>query len=68
MAKENTETAKSTGNRRDFMKLAALGTVSSGAALLASSDKAEAVEVKSPSSVGYRETKHVQEYYRTARF
>lgn len=53
-------------DRRDFLKLAALGTIASGAAI-APVKNVEAAEASS-SSAGYQETEHVKEYYKTARF
>ncbi len=53
-------------DRRDFLKLAALGTIASGAAI-APVGNVEAAEA-SPNSAGYQETEHVKEYYKTARF
>ena len=54
-------------DRRDFLKLAGLGAVASGATLIAG-DKAEAAAPKSPTAAGYRETEHVKRFYETARF
>jgi len=60
--------AKATA-RREFLKLASLGTVVGGAGLLLQDTKAEAVEAKSPNgSKGYRETPHVKAFYDSARF
>jgi len=54
-------------DRRDFLKLAGLGSVAGGVALVAGNDKAEAVET-SGSRRGYQETDHVKTYYNLARF
>ena len=60
------ETDKGT-DRRSFLKLAGLGTVAGGAALVAGDKTADAAtETKSQS--GYRETDHVKTYYELARF
>lgn len=53
--------------RRDFLKMAGLGTVAGGAALVVAKDEAEASELET-SGRGYRETDHVRTYYRLARF
>jgi hypothetical protein len=54
-------------DRRGFLKLAGLGTVASGAALVSGS--AEAARAPTPETgAGYRETEHVKTYYATARF
>ena len=54
-------------DRRDFLKLAGLGSVAGGAALVAGGREAEAAD-KSGSGRGYRETAHVKTYYDLARF
>ena len=55
-------------DRRDFLKLASLGTVAGSAALVLG----EAAEAATPSAeapgAGYRETAHVRTYYDLARF
>ncbi|MBO0345045.1 twin-arginine translocation signal domain-containing protein [Roseibium limicola] len=53
-------------DRRGFLKLAGLGTLASGATLVAG--EAVATEVQSETAVGYRETDHVKKVYETARF
>ncbi|MTI42366.1 twin-arginine translocation signal domain-containing protein [Roseibium hamelinense] len=63
MAEDKT---KDTAGRRDFLKLAGLGTLASGATLVAGS--AQAADVADPSGNGYRETDHVKKVYETARF
>jgi len=55
-----------TAGRRDFLKLAGLGTLASGATLVAGT--AEAAEVDAAAGSGYRETDHVKKVYETARF
>ncbi len=54
-------------DRRGFLKLAGLGTVAGGAALVAGDKTAEAAESTS-TKAGYRETDHVKTYYEMARF
>lgn len=53
-------------DRRNFLKLAGLGTLASGATLV--SGEAVAAETPSKSSAGYRETDHVKKVYETSRF
>jgi len=53
--------------RRDFLKLAGLGTLAGGAALATTGEKAEAAET-GEKGAGYRETDHVRTYYKLARF
>lgn len=53
--------------RRDFLKLASLGTVLGGAAL-AAGGSAQASEAVLEKQSGYRETDHVKTYYNTMRF
>ncbi len=53
--------------RREFLKLAGLGTVLGGAAL-ATSGTASATEAVDEAASGYRETAHVKTYYDLARF
>lgn len=58
--------AQDTAGRRDFLKLAGLGTLASGATLVTGA--AEASGLTTEGSVGYRETDHVKKVYETARF
>jgi len=54
-------------DRRDFLKLASLGTMVGGAAVVASTNaQAEAIEAETGS--GYRETVHVKTYYESVKF
>lgn len=53
-------------DRRDFLKLAGLGTLAGGATVVAGS--AQATEAVDTSGRGYRETDHVKKAYETARF
>ena len=57
-----------TANRRDFLKLAGLGTVAGGAALVSGVKPAEAAGLRADGSQGYRETEHVKTYYKLAKF
>ncbi|WP_346912827.1 twin-arginine translocation signal domain-containing protein [uncultured Roseibium sp.] len=54
------------GGRRNFLKLASLGALASGATVVAGS--AEAAEAVEQGGSGYRETDHVKKAYETARF
>ena len=63
---EKNQDLKST-RRRDFLKLAGLGTVAGAAAAKAGApDPAEAAA--DGKARGYRETEHVKKYYSLARF
>lgn len=53
-------------DRRGFLKLAGLGGIAGGAAMVAGGE-AEAAE-KQTSGRGYRETDHVRKYYELAKF
>jgi len=61
------KTEKSVEARREFLKLASLGTVLGGAAL-ATTGTAQATEATEQSGSGYRETAHVKTYYDSTRF
>lgn len=54
-------------DRRGFLKLAGLGTVAGGAAVV-TGGKVEAAEPVDTSSKGYRLTDHVKRVYEAARF
>jgi hypothetical protein len=54
-------------DRRGFLKLAGLGTVAGGAAVV-TGGKVEAAEAVDVTSKGYRLTDHVKRVYETARF
>ena len=56
---------KGGADRRDFLKLASLGTIV-GAATAVASDDAQAIE--STDGSGYRETAHVKTYYELSKF
>ncbi|WP_157014748.1 twin-arginine translocation signal domain-containing protein [Mesorhizobium xinjiangense] len=54
-------------DRRSFLKLAGLGSVAGGAALV-TGEKGEAAEAKTGTDgAGYKETDHIQAYYKSAR-
>ena len=53
-------------DRRDFLKLAGLGGIAGGAALVAGKDEANAESRQD--GLGYRETDHVKTYYQLATF
>lgn len=53
-------------DRREFLRLASLGTVVGGAALVAGASARAAEAPKA--GQGYRDTTHIRTYYDTARF
>ena len=55
-------------NRRDFLKLAGLGTVAGGAVLVSGGKPAKAEGLRADGSQGYRETEQVKTYYKLAKF
>jgi len=55
-------------DRRDFLKLAGLGTLTGGAALLAKGQAQAAVRDDDQKDDRYRETEHVKTYYELAKF
>jgi hypothetical protein len=55
-------------SRRDFLRIAGIGTVTGGAALAVGGELASAKEARADGSLGYRETEHVKTYYKLARF
>lgn len=55
-------------DRRNFLKLAGLGTVVGGAALVTGKSPVEAADAAADSKTGYRETDHVKTTYELARF
>ena len=61
------KTDKDVEARRDFLKLASLGTVLGGAAI-AAGGTAQAAEAVDETGSGYRETAHVKTYYDSTRF
>lgn len=58
----------SVSDRRDFLKLAGLGTLTGGAALLVKGEAQAAVSEEGQTNDLYRETEHVKTYYELARF
>ena len=64
---DRTKSGKDGTGRRDFLKMAGLGTLAGGAALVTAKGEAEAVETGRSGS-GYQETDHVRTYYKLARF
>lgn len=55
-------------DRRAFLKFAGLGSVATGAALVAGGPtEAEGVDTQ-PAAQGYRESDHVKTFYKAARF
>ncbi|MEW5961945.1 MAG: twin-arginine translocation signal domain-containing protein [Pseudomonadota bacterium] len=59
---------KAIADRRSFLKLAGLGAVSGGAALVADAATGEANAKARPADALYRETDHVKRYYELAKF
>lgn len=67
MGRQRKATGKDRPGRRDFLKLAGVGTVAGGTALLAGTS-AKAAAPDAPDSQGYRKTEHVKQYYDLAKF
>ncbi len=65
MKREGREISK---GRRDFLRLAGLGTVAAGTAAVMGGERAAAATAGTPSRRGYRETEQVRKYYELARF
>lgn len=63
--KDNDKT--STG-RRSFLKLAGVGIVGGGAAVVATAPSADAAAPAAQADGQYRETDHVKRYYELAKF
>ena len=59
---------RAVSDRRSFLKLAGLGTVAGGAALVAGKGTAEAGSAADDKDRLYRESDHVKTYYDLARF
>ena len=59
---------KRKGGRRDFLKLAGLGTLAGAAAVGSAPRKAQAAKTKTASGSGYSETEHVKKAYELSRF
>lgn len=63
------EKGPKTAQRRDFLKLAGLGTLAGAAAAAGGTPgKAEAATAKTSTGAGYRETEHVKTAYKLSRF
>lgn len=63
------EKGPKTAQRRDFLKLAGLGTLAGAAAAAGGTPrKAEAATGTKPNGAGYRETDHVKKAYELSRF
>ena len=54
--------------RRDFLRLATVGALSTGVAAVVTTREAEASTVRQDGSRGYQETDHVKKSYELARF
>ena len=65
MKKEQETTA---AKRRDFLRLAGLGSVTAVASAAAAVVPAEAKEAPSGRAAGYRETTHIKKVYELSRF
>lgn len=63
----STDKSKLRESRRDFLKMAGVGTLAAGAVAL-SSEPAQAAGAEQDGGEGYRETAHVKTYYELARF
>lgn len=59
---------RSKTDRRSFLKLAGLGTVTGGVALAVTDGTADAADAPDGRKGGYRETDHVRAFYDSARF
>lgn len=59
--------AKASG-RRDFLKMAGLGSLAGAAAAVAGTSEATAAEADHAEGEGYRETAHVKKVYELSRF
>lgn len=68
MAKSEAKSGAGVTDRRGFLKLAGLGTVASGAVLVAGKDADASVLEAGKDQASYRETEHVKTFYETARF
>jgi hypothetical protein len=68
MAMANDTQDRTGRDRRDFLKLASLGTVAGSAALVLGEAAEAATTAAEAAGAGYRETAHVRTYYDLARF
>ena len=55
-------------DRRNFLRLAGIGTVAGGVALVAGKEPVKAETAATPKKGLYRESDHVKTYYQLARF
>lgn len=62
------QTEAKTAKRREFLKLAGLGTVAGAAAAAGSMPRQAEAASASPKDAGYRETEHVKKAYALSRF
>lgn len=67
MTMKTQQEAKTAPKRRDFLKLAGLGSAAGAAAVVGATAAEAGVEVAEQGS-GYRETAHVKKVYELARF
>ena len=67
MGRQSKAGGRKSPGRRDFLKLAGVGTVAGGTALLAGRP-AKAAAADGPEGRGYRKTKHVKQYYDLVKF
>lgn len=59
---------KTTADRRSFLKLAGIGTLTGGAAMAIGGAPAQAAADLPKDKTSYRESEHVKTYYDLARF
>lgn len=64
----NEKSAGSVADRRSFLKLASVGAVAGGAALVAGPKAADAAIAEKSDDQLYKETQHIKTYYDLARF
>jgi hypothetical protein len=58
---------KAGSDRREFLKLASLGSIAGGAAIVAG-NPAQASQREVENGSGYQETEHVKAFYKSVRF
>ncbi len=59
---------KTGSDRREFLKMAGLGSIAGGAALVAGKPVEAAETTPQHEGAGYRETEHVKAFYKSMRF
>lgn len=64
----NMEKKAAKSGRRNFLRLAGMGTLASAATLASGSGKAGAAQPAEASTGGYKETAHVKKAYELSRF